>query len=186
MGKSGKRLERSTVLAFCAGVLFTWSCTYLMSRLPPVSFIQLIERIEGQRAAIGCVRPEPAGLGLTPLALQQQTGAADAASDILIVAARHDQVHITPVLGDQSSTICHPYGHARMRASLVLCIDAHLSECFQSTVCSSYQYGQISAGIAVSPGKRSSLPSSLHLHARAAAIEASSPAMTTRSQFLLQ
>lgn len=94
MGKSGQRLDRGTVMAFCAGVLFTWSCTFLIGRLPPVSFIQLIERIEGQRSATECPRQQPPGIGLTPLALQHQTGLQDATSDILIVAARHDQVSV--------------------------------------------------------------------------------------------
>ena len=92
MGKQGRRLDRSTVLAFCTGVLVTWSCTFLVSRIPAVSFMKLVERIEGHKAALDCPKPTQPGIGLTPLALQHITGRSTATSDILIVAARHDQV----------------------------------------------------------------------------------------------
>ena len=89
---TAKKLDRSVIAAFCLGVIVTYTCTFAIGKLPPVSVMKLIERMEGHRPDSLCSKPQPPGVGLTPMALAQQSGQANATSDILIVAARHDQV----------------------------------------------------------------------------------------------
>lgn len=90
--KTRRRLDRPVIIAFCLGVLVTYTCTFVIGKIPSVSVMKLIERMEGHRSAASCSPPRAPGIGLSPMALAQQSGNPYATSDILIVAARFDQV----------------------------------------------------------------------------------------------
>ena len=82
------------LLAFFTGVLATCVCTLLAARLPALSFQQLIARMEGVAVGPGhrhpCAVQTAPGIALSPQYLAQ--AANNQSVDILIVAARHEQV----------------------------------------------------------------------------------------------
>ena len=81
---------RNLALAFLGGCLMTYLCMRLKGRLDSSKL---------GRKDLGLPEQPPVGgaslhasLGLSPMALSQQTGSATAAPDRLIVAVRHHEV----------------------------------------------------------------------------------------------
>ena len=81
---------RNLTLAFLGGCLMTYLCMHLKTRLDSSRLgrkgLTLPEQQPVEDASL------PASLGLSPMALSQQTGSAAAAPDRLIVAVRHGEV----------------------------------------------------------------------------------------------
>ena len=91
------------LLAFFTGVMATCVCTLLAARLPLLSFEQLIARVEGVAVGPGhrhpCAVQTAPGIALSPQYLAQAANNQSTTTDILIVAARHEQVSFLLAVG---------------------------------------------------------------------------------------
>ena len=91
---SGSQRPIQLLVAFLLGVLATCACTLLATRLPALSFEKLISRMEGVAVGPGhqpCAIQTAPGIALSPQYLANAANNATVTTDILIVAARHEQ-----------------------------------------------------------------------------------------------
>ena len=93
-GMSHSQRPIQLLVAFLLGVLATCACTLLAARLPALAFEKLISRMEGVAVGPGlqpCAIQTAPGIALSPQYLANAANNASVTTDILIVAARHEQ-----------------------------------------------------------------------------------------------